>query len=134
MKNQSFRSLTLPLIVAVAAGLATAVLVAAPPLHRLANGLFVGGVVSLIVGLARLIRRLGMGDAFLFSHLRMSQVIRANRKKKRGQEEETDAGSNQTVTSFFDYLETKSPGRPWGPALLLGLGLMGLSFLCALAG
>ena len=132
MQKRTFRSLLLPGAVAVAAGLATAFLVAGPPLHRLANGLFMGGAASLIVGLARLIRRLGLGDAFLFSHLRMSQVIRASRKKRRGQEEETDVGPDQKVTTLYEYIETKSPGQPWAPAVLLGLVLLGASFLIAL--
>ena len=133
MRNYSPKTFLVPVAVAAVAGLATAICIPGPFLHRLSNGLFVGGVVVLVVSVVRLLRRLGVGDAFLFSHLRMSQVIRRSRRKgvaRMGEEEPLDTG--QAVDSYYNYLQNKPAVPPWAPLLLLGLLLVGVSLLCAL--
>lgn len=132
LKNNS---LLLPVGAALLLGFVGAAIKAASPFHRLANGLFFGGGAALLVGLVRLVRRLGTGDVFAFSHLRVSQSIRRDTLRRSGKEvSEEDIPSGQQVDNYYDYLQQKSPGRPWAPALALGLALMGLSFLCAWAG
>ena len=135
MERLKTRSLLLPAGAALLLGLTGMVLKAASPLHRLANGLFLGGGAALLIGLVRLIRRLGTGDAFAFSHLRVSQSIRRDTLRRSGKKvSEEDIPSGQQVDSYYDYLQKKAPVPPWGPALLLGSVLVGLSLLCAWMG
>lgn len=98
---------------------------------RIANGLFVGGIISLIIGVFRLMRKFGFGDSFFYSHLRVSQVIRRHRNMNK-KAENSEEIEEIKVTSYYDYLQNKTVVKPCAAALMLGVVLLASSFAIAL--
>lgn len=116
---------------AVAAILAAVFINGATVANRIANGLFVGGIISLVIGIFRLMRQFGFGDSFLYSHLRVSQVIRRHRNLSKKTENNEEIEETK-VTSYYDYLQDKTVGKPCAAALTLGAVLLASSFAIAL--
>lgn len=132
MKKLTFQQFLLPCAVAAVLGIASAVFIhAGSILHRVANGLFFGGMGALMVGIFYLLKRLGPFDSFLYSHLRISQVISKGKKEraiKTKAIDEADEDPQQQVNSYYEYLQDKAESKPCTAPLLVGAVLLAASF------
>ena len=90
-------------------------------LYRLIDGLFIGGMLPMILGCFRLAKYAGSFDLLVYSH---KKLARSGKNSDLSQEEK-DPGSSaapapEQLGSYSDYLTQKKPAATYKEPLLAG--------------
>ena len=86
-------------------------------LYRLIDGLFIGGMLPMILGCFRLAKYAGSFDLLVYSHKKLARSGKNSEEKDPGS---SAAPAPEQLGSYSDYLTQKKPAATYKEPLLAG--------------